>query len=72
MTQWLFKSTDRLPPCATAVLGLRITDNFRGISEDNRGKGGERRGCRTVVNCSYGYRFQRYRSMVKNKKNSES
>ena len=50
---------------------LRTVNNFRGISEEDRGKGGERRGYRTVVNCSYGYRYQRYRytrSNVNNKK----
>ena len=74
-TQWLVKSTDRLPQRATVVLGmprtLRSIDNFRGISEEDRREGGERRGCGTVVNCSYGYWYQRYRytrSNVINKK----
>ena len=61
MTEWLFKSTDRLPQCASVVLGmprnLRTINNFRGISEEDRGKGGERRGCRTVVNCSNSYQI---------------
>ena len=63
-TQWLFKSTDRLPQCATVVLGMRwnliIIDNFRGVSEEDRGRGGERRRYRTVVNCSNSYRYERY------------